>query len=158
KLLRTLETKTITRIGETKERSVDVRLVAATNLTLDVEVAQGRFRADLMYRLAAAKGVLPPLRARRCEIPLLARTLLAAACQQAGRATKTITPAAMQVLLTHDWPGNVRELKNVMDYVCATAPDDNIEPFDLQEYLGSKTPPPVPVAVAEVPAEPVAGG
>ena len=157
KLLRTLETKTVTRIGETKERTVDVRLVTATHHNLDVAIAEGRFRADLMYRLAGAKVVLPPLRDRRCEIPLLARTFLAAACKESGKPPKTITPATMQLLLTHDWPGNVRELKNAIDYACATAPDETIEPLDLQEYLGAKTPPPVPVAVAELPAEPVAG-
>jgi two-component system, NtrC family, response regulator AtoC len=149
KLLRTLETKTVTRIGETKERNVDVRLVTATHHNLDVAIAEGRFRADLMYRLAGAKVVLPPLRDRRCEIPLLAHTFLAETAKETGKPPKTITPATMQLLLTHDWPGNVRELKNVIDYACATAPDENIEPLDLQEYLGAKTPPPVPVAIVE---------
>jgi two-component system, NtrC family, response regulator AtoC len=151
KLLRTLETKTVTRLGETKERKIDVRLVAATHRTLEVEVAEGRFRRDLMFRLAGATVILPPLRDRRCEIPMLARTFLADACSASGRTAMTITPAAMQLLLMHDWPGNVRELKNRMEYLCATAPDERIEPSDFPEQQGSSsvTPPiGVPVAVA----------
>jgi DNA-binding NtrC family response regulator len=147
KLLRALEAKTITRLGETRERAIDVRVVAATNRSLDAEVAAGRFRQDLYFRLGGATVILPPLRDRRCEIPLLARAFLADACTRGGRAEMTITPEAMQVLLVHDWPGNVRELRNTMDYVVAAAPDERVEPSDLPERLGGASAAAAPVAI-----------
>ena len=150
KLLRALETKRITRLGETKERPIDVRLVAATNRSLDEEVKAGRFRQDLHFRIGGATVIVPPLRDRSCEIPLLARAFLADACARAGRPAMTIMPGAMQVLLTHTWPGNVRELKNTMEYVMAAAPDETVEPSDLPERLGGAGAPPV---AAQVPAE-----
>jgi DNA-binding NtrC family response regulator len=136
KLLRALESRMITRLGETRERPIDVRLVAATNRALEAEVAAGRFRQDLYYRLGGAHVFLPPLRDRQCEIPLLARAFLAEACTRAGREPMTITAPAMQVLLTYAWPGNVRELRNTMEYVVAAAPDELVEPLDLPERLG----------------------
>jgi len=136
KLLRALEAKMITRVGDSRERPIDVRVVAATHKNLDDEVAAGRFRQDLLYRLAGARVVLPPLRDRKCEIPLLARTFLDAACTQAGKPAKAITAAAMQVLLTHTWPGNVRELRYTMEYAAVAAPDDSVEPSDLPASLG----------------------
>jgi transcriptional regulator with GAF, ATPase, and Fis domain len=140
KLLRALETKMIVRLGETKERPIDVRLVAATNRSLEDEVKAGRFRQDLLFRLAGATVILPPLRDRRCEIPMLARMFLAAACTRGNRAEMTITPEAMQVLLTYGWPGNVRELKNTIEHVSAAAPDEHVEVYDLPERLGGAGP------------------
>jgi two-component system, NtrC family, response regulator AtoC len=155
KLLRALESRKIVRLGETRERPIDVRLVAATNRALEAEVAAGRFRQDLMFRLAAATVVLPPLRDRKCEIPMLARAFLVDACGRNNRAPMTITPATMQVLLTHAWPGNVRELKNTMEYVMAAAPDDRVEPNDLPERLGGVAPTTTgPIQVAELPVPP----
>ena len=113
-----------------------MRLVAATNRSLEAEVQAGRFRQDLYFRLSGATVILPPLRDRRCEIPLLARAFLDDACARSGRGRMTITPATMQVLLTHTWPGNVRELRNTMEFVMAAAPDDTVEPYDLPERLG----------------------
>ena len=136
KLLRALEVKKVTRLGETRERAIDVRVVAATNRSLEDEVRASRFRQDLYFRLSGATVILPPLRDRRCEIPLLARAFLADACVRANRERMAITPAAMQVLLTYSWPGNVRELRNTMEYVMAAAPDDTVEPIDLPERLG----------------------
>jgi len=163
KLLRALEVKRITRLGESRERAIDVRLVAATNRSLEDEVKAGRFRQDLYFRLSGATVILPPLRDRRCEIPLLARAFLGAACTRGGREPMTITAAAMQVLLTYSWPGNVRELKNTMEYVMAAAPDESVEPIDLPERLGgSGTPataaaiPPGVVADAKTPFRPIA--
>jgi DNA-binding NtrC family response regulator len=152
KLLRALEVKRVTRLGETRERAIDVRLVAATNRSLEDEVAAGRFRQDLYFRLGGATVVLPPLRDRRCEIPVLAREFLADASARAGRGDMTITPEAMQVLLVHTWPGNVRELRNTMDYVVAAAPDDRVEPSDLPERLGGATGAAAPTATV-VPAD-----
>ncbi|HEY5927111.1 MAG TPA: sigma-54 dependent transcriptional regulator, partial [Kofleriaceae bacterium] len=147
KLLRALEVKRITRLGETRERAIDVRVVAATNRSLEDEVKAGRFRQDLYFRLSGATVILPPLRDRRCEIPLLARAFLADACTRGGRDRMTITAAAMQVLLTYGWPGNVRELKNTMEYVMAAAPDDNVEPLDLPERLGGSAAAPTAAAI-----------
>ena len=153
KLLRTLETRRIVRLGETRERVIDIRLVAATNRSLYDEVKAGRFRQDLYFRLGGATVILPPLRDRRCEIAMLAREFLAEACSRAGRAAMTITPEAMQVLLTYLWSGNVRELKNAMEYVTAAAPDDRVEAYDLPEQLGGASPSaPPPI---ELPALPV---
>jgi two-component system, NtrC family, response regulator AtoC len=136
KLLRAIEARKITRLGESRERDIDVRLVAATNRSLDDEVRAGRFRQDLHFRIGGATVILPPLRDRRCEIPLLAAEFLRAACTRSGRAPMTIAAATAQVLLTHTWPGNVRELKNTMEYVMAAAPDGTVEPSDLPERLG----------------------
>ncbi|MFT3692694.1 MAG: sigma 54-interacting transcriptional regulator [Kofleriaceae bacterium] len=143
RLLRALEAKTITRLGENRERPIDVRVVTATNRVLETEVASGRFRQDLMYRLMGANVVLPPLRDRRSEIPLLAHAFLVAACARTGRNIMTIKPSAMQALVTHTWPGNVRELKHAMEYVSAAAPDDVVEPGDLPERLGGAGTPPL---------------
>jgi DNA-binding NtrC family response regulator len=157
KLLRALETRKVVRLGETRERPIDIRLVAATNRSLDDEVRAGRFRQDLYFRLGGATVIVPPLRDRRCEIPMLAREFLAQACERAGRAPMRITPAAMQVLLTHDWPGNVRELRNAIAYVAAAAPDDVVEPYDFPERLGGTlptlpaTPEPQTSAIEDIP-------
>jgi two-component system response regulator AtoC len=136
KLLRALELQKITRLGEQRERAIDVRLVAATNRTLEAEVSEGRFRQDLYFRLGGATVILPPLRDRKTEIPILAHEFLHQAAARANRGPMKITPAAMQMLLTHAWTGNVRELRNTMDYVAAAAPDDVVEPSDLPERLG----------------------
>jgi two-component system, NtrC family, response regulator AtoC len=136
KLLRTLEAKTVTRLGESRERPIDVRVVAATNRSLVDEAGASQFRQDLYFRLSGATVIVPPLRDRRCEIPLLARELLAEACRRTNRTLMTFTPEAMQVLLAYPWPGNVRELRNTVEYVMVAAPDDRVEPSDLPERLG----------------------
>ncbi|MEO8699055.1 MAG: sigma 54-interacting transcriptional regulator [Kofleriaceae bacterium] len=144
KLLRALENRTIKRLGENaKERAIDIKLVAATHRNLDEEAREGRFRTDLLFRLAGATVILPPLRDRRCEIPMLARMFLAAACKLDGRAEKAITPEAMGVLLGHGWPGNVRELKSAMEYAAAVAPDEHVEVSDLPAPLSGTPAAPV---------------
>jgi two-component system, NtrC family, response regulator AtoC len=146
KLLRALESKRITRLGESRERPIDVRIVAATNRVLPAEVTAGRFREDLMFRLSGAVVVLPPLRDRKCEIPLLARAFLGP--------SKTLTPATMQVLLTHPWKGNVRELKKAMEYAAVIAPDDRVEPYDLPTELGGAEVSPVSAPATVIEAAP----
>ncbi len=135
KLLRALETGRITRLGEHRERAIDVRVVAATNRVLEDEVKGGRFRQDLYFRLSGARVVLPPIRERRCEIPILFRDFLARAAQRAGRAAPEPSPAAMAALLSHDWPGNVRELKHVAEYLVATVLGERIEAGDLPGHM-----------------------
>ena len=127
KLLRVLETQELQRIGELKPRSVDVRVVTATNRDLAAEVEAGRFRRDLFFRLGAAQVVLPPLRDRPRDLALLAQRMFAGACARLGRRPLEWTVAATQALFLHTWPGNVRELKNAMDYAAASAPDGAVE-------------------------------
>jgi transcriptional regulator with GAF, ATPase, and Fis domain len=135
KLLRVLETKRVIRVGDVREREIDIRLVAATNRNLAEEVRAGRFRQDLFFRLGAATLWLPPLRDRKRELAILAQTFLADACKQANRAPMTISDDAMQCLATYEWPGNVRELKNVMDYVAAAFTEPALQAWHLSRSL-----------------------
>ncbi|HWM88339.1 MAG TPA: sigma 54-interacting transcriptional regulator [Kofleriaceae bacterium] len=127
KLLRALESGEFTRVGEVKPSSTDIRLVAATNRDLEAEVAAGRFRRDLYFRLAGARLELPPLRDRPRDIAVLARTMLVDVCARLGRNQLGLSVASAQALFLHSWPGNVRELKNALDYAAAAAPDDAVE-------------------------------
>jgi len=137
KLLRVLETQKLTRVGDVNERSVDVRIVAATNRDLEREVAESRFRQDLFFRLSAAPLVLPPLRQRPRELPLLAALFLDDACKKNGRGPMTISDAAMAALLDHAWPGNARELKNLMQYVAAAHKVDVLTAEHVSERLST---------------------
>jgi len=115
KLLRVIETGDVERVGSSKTRHVDVRLVSATNADVRGAVRAGRFREDLLFRLNTVEIALPPLRERREDIPALARHFLT---QYARRYAKTLTgfdPAALQALLDHPWPGNVRELDHAIE-------------------------------------------
>ncbi len=158
KLLRVLETHRFTRLGDVKERAVDVRFVAATNRDLKEEVKQGRFREDLYFRLSAATVWLPPLRDRKREIAILAETFLAEACQQAGREPLTLSEEAIQALVNYQWPGNVRELKNAMDYITAAVTDEVVDAWEIEAHLyrDQPTPPPgeAPAPQPVTPAEP----
>jgi DNA-binding NtrC family response regulator len=140
KLLRALESRRILRIGGRKEMPIDVRVVAATNRKLEVEVREGRFREDLFFRLSGAKIVIPPLRERPRELALLARYFLERACTAAERLVPELSPATLAMLANHRWPGNVRELKNEIEYVAATAIELVIEPWHLSERLTATAP------------------
>ncbi len=133
KLLRAVETRKITRLGDTREREVNIRLVGASHRDLEAEVKAGRFRQDLFFRLSGATLVLPPLRDRRRELPILARILLADACTRAHRAELEITLGAMAQLAKYSWPGNVRELKNAMEYFAAAVAEDRLEAWHVAE-------------------------
>jgi len=125
KLLRVLQEREIERVGDTKTRKVDVRIIAATNRDLRKEVDAGRFRQDLFYRLSVFPIEVPPLRARQDDIPLLATHFARKSAQQVGRPAPQITLAAMSQLCRHDWPGNIRELQNVVEravIVCQGGP------------------------------------
>ena len=115
KLLRFIEEKTFRRLGGTRDLTVDVRIVAATNRSLEAEVAAGRFRSDLFYRLRVVPIEMPPLRQRREDILPLAKHFLDHFNHELGRKVQSITAEACAMLTAYDWPGNVRELKNVIE-------------------------------------------
>jgi len=114
KLLRFLQTGTVQRVGSSKVEEVDVRIVCATNRTPEAEVAAGRFREDLYYRLAVVPMELPPLRARGYDITLLANSFLQRFGREEGKQFNPISPEFTRALSQHGWPGNVRELQNLM--------------------------------------------
>ena len=116
-LLRVLETGEITRVGEQRPRKVDVRIVAATHRDLPRQVELGAFRQDLLYRLRVGRIVMPPLRDRRPDIPLLFSHFLEQACRVAGREPIRPTTDLWKALTAHDWPGNVRELKHAAEFL-----------------------------------------
>jgi DNA-binding NtrC family response regulator len=121
KLLRVLQEGEVRRVGENVMRSVDVRIIAAANRPLQGEVTAGRFRRDLFYRLAVIRIVVPPLRDRVDDIPVLASHFWAKATGRTG-SRATLTSATLAALARHDWPGNVRELQNVMTALAVSAP------------------------------------
>jgi DNA-binding NtrC family response regulator len=126
KLLRALEQRKVQRIGSPVEIAVDVRILAATNRDLEAEVAAGRFRQDLFFRLSAAVVAVPPLRERLSDLPELVAAILTAE----GRRVR-VTQETIDALATYDWPGNVRELRNVLMAAAAMAEADLIEPRHL---------------------------
>jgi len=140
-LLRVLETKRVRRVGSVNERHIDVRIVAATNRRLEEEVASGRFRQDLYYRLSAATILIPPLRDRMLDLPVLARMFLQSACKRAEREPMSMSNDGLRRLLVHDWPGNVRELRNLMEYIAAVVHEPVLEARHLPEHIGAATAP-----------------
>jgi DNA-binding NtrC family response regulator len=138
KLLRVLESKRVARLGAVREREIDVRLVAATNRSLEDDIQAGRFRKDLFFRLSAAIVTLPPLRDRPQDLAILARTLLEQACTRHSRPVMTLSPGAMHKLAGYPWPGNVRELRNRMDYLAAAIADQTVEAWHLPEGIAGE--------------------
>ena len=115
KLLRVLQEREFERVGGTKTLPVDIRLIAATNRDLEKEVAHGRFRQDLFFRLNVVPLMLPPLRERPDDIPILAAYFAGKSAQRYGQPTPELEPALVEVLLDYNWPGNVRELENLIE-------------------------------------------
>ena len=137
KLLRALETKRITRLGSVEERDIDIRLVAATHRDLEADVAAGRFRRDLYFRLGGGTLVLPPLRDRPRELVLLAEAFLTAACAALAREPLALSNEAILELVAYAWPGNVRELKHVMDYLAAAEPGRTLAAAHVAQRLSA---------------------
>jgi len=135
KLLRALQEKEIRRIGESRSRPVDVRVVAATNRDLAAEVEAGRFRRDLYYRLRVIELKIPPLRERADDIVPLARFFLASQAKALGRPVTGFSSQAARLLKGHRWPGNVRELQNAIEYAVALCAGAQVKPDDLPEEL-----------------------
>ena len=130
KLLRVLQEKKIERVGGSEEIEVDIRVVTATNKDLFQEVEKGTFREDLYYRLNVVHIVIPPLRERREDIPLLVAHFTDKLIRESGLAPKTFTPEALDVLCGYEWPGNIRQLENTVERCMVMIPGDRI---DVQE-------------------------
>jgi two-component system nitrogen regulation response regulator NtrX len=138
KVLRVLQDNVITRIGGAKPISVDVRVIAATNKTLENEIAAGKFREDLYYRLNVVPIHVPPIRERREDIPMLAQYFAATLSAREGIPPRTFTQDALERLSSLDWPGNVRELRNTVERLLILAPDSQISARDIDRLAGQR--------------------
>ena len=138
KVLRVLQDNVITRIGSGKPVSVDVRVIAATNKTLENEIAAGKFREDLYYRLNVVPIHVPPIRERREDIPLLAQYFAATLSAREGIPPRAFTADALETLSSLDWPGNVRELRNTVERLLILAPDTQISSRDIDRLAGQR--------------------
>jgi transcriptional regulator with GAF, ATPase, and Fis domain len=139
KLLRVLQEKEFERVGETRPRKIDVRIVAATNRDLAAEVDAGRFRSDLFYRLNVFPIENPPLRDRREDIPLLAEHFIRQSARRLRREAPPLTEAALRQLVARDWPGNIRELENVIERAIILARDGQLR-FEPAPAAGARPP------------------
>jgi two-component system response regulator GlrR len=135
KLLRVLQEREITRVGSTITQPVNIRVIAATNRDLALEVHRGGFRQDLYYRLNVLEVVLPPLRERAGDVRLLAEAFLRKAAKEDQRAALQWTDAALEALERHDWPGNVRELQNFVRKVAVLSTEDTIDRTTVMQLL-----------------------
>ena len=140
KLLRVLEERRFERVGGTRAVAVDVRLIAATNRDLPDLARRGLFREDLYYRLSVIHAIVPPLRERADDIPLLAEHFLTRMRQQVGRRVRGFRPEAMAALVAHAWPGNVRELRNAIERAVVLGRSEYIEEADLPPNLIARAP------------------
>jgi DNA-binding NtrC family response regulator len=122
KLLRTIESRSFIRVGDGEQRSVKVRIIAASNVNLEREVAQDRFRSDLYYRLAVVRLLVPPLRERLEDLPLLVEQMARVLLPE-GEALPDRFPGLLPLLASYHWPGNIRELRNVVERLCLLPPD-----------------------------------
>lgn len=145
KLLRLLQDRAFERVGETTVRTANVRIIAATNRDLAAEVAEGRFREDLFYRLNVIEIELPPLRQRPRDILPIARHLLRFFARQTGKPVRSFTPEAEAALLRHTWPGNIRELRNAIERGVILASGDSLDRVHLPGQVGN--PPPARVEI-----------
>jgi DNA-binding NtrC family response regulator len=135
KLLRLLQNRETRRVGESKSREVDVRVVAATNRDLRRMISEGLFREDLFYRLSMVQFEVPPLRERREDIPLLIRHFLEGFSLRYGKPGLRLTKRVEALLARHSWPGNIRELENALSYACMLTQSDTVDIGDLPAYL-----------------------
>src|SRR5438094_1697894 len=140
KVLRVLQDGMVTRIGGSKPTQVDVRVLAATNKNLESEIAEGRFREDLFYRLNVVPIHVPPLRERREDIPLLVVHFLNQLTEREGVAPRTIANEAIEQLRQLDWPGNVRELRNTIERLLILASGPRITGDDVARLVGQRDP------------------
>jgi two-component system response regulator AtoC len=150
KLLRCLQERQFKRVGGVRDIKVDVRVIAATNRSLEAQVKEGRFREDLFYRLNVIPITIPPVRERREDIMPLARYFLAEANRTFHKTIKTFAPETERLMLAYAWPGNVRELRNLIERLVILGTRDVIEPHQLPgQFMGR---------AAEAPAKPSVSG
>ncbi len=135
KVLRILQEHSFERVGGIESIQIDVRVIAATNKNLEKEIAAGRFREDLYYRLNVIPFAVPPLRERREDVEILARHFVQEFCAESGTRPRELTPACLAALEAHAWPGNVRELRNLMERLVIMTPGPGIDARDLPEAL-----------------------
>ncbi len=158
KLLRVLQEREVERVGESKKRKIDIRIITATNKDLYALINKGHFREDLYYRLKVFPIHVPPLRERKDDIPLLVDHFILEQNKKTGKNIRALTHSAMQMLLDYSWPGNVRELENAIEHAFVLCSGGQIDAFDLpvelrkSEYrptfLGN-SPPPVKATVIQ---------
>jgi DNA-binding NtrC family response regulator len=146
KLLRVLQERRFERVGGTESIEVDVRVIGATNRSLQTLMQDGKFREDLYYRLHVVKIELPPLRERPEDIPLLAAHF-AQKYSRPGEGTKQLTPQAMDAMLKYAWPGNIRELENAIERACVTSMNGTIQMENLPSELTNPSSPKLPFAI-----------
>jgi two-component system nitrogen regulation response regulator NtrX len=139
KLLRVLETQEFQRVGGSKKIKVDVRIIAATNKNLEEEIKKATFREDLFFRLNVIPVLVPSLRERKDDIPLLVEHFLNIFAQQYGQKIKKMSKATLEALVNYDWPGNVRELKNIIERFVIMNPSDVIDIKEIPSFRGVKT-------------------
>ncbi|HMV34033.1 MAG TPA: sigma-54 dependent transcriptional regulator [Gemmatimonadales bacterium] len=144
KVLRALQEGVITRVGGSKPVQVDVRVIAATNKDLEAEIAGGRFREDLFYRLNVVPIHVPPLRSRREDIPALVEHFVGQLAGGTGKGAKSLQPGAIERLAERDWPGNVRELRNAVERLLILAPGKAVTGADVVRVLGGGSGPGAP--------------
>ncbi|SDG57649.1 PAS domain S-box-containing protein [Thermoanaerobacter thermohydrosulfuricus] len=139
KLLRVIQEKEFERVGGIKTIKVDVRIIAATNKDLEKAIKEGTFREDLYYRLNVIPVILPPLRERRGDIPLLVEHFIEKLNKKLNKNVKKVTKKAMQALIYYDWPGNIRELENIIERCITSSDTDYIDYEDLPQYIRNET-------------------
>jgi DNA-binding NtrC family response regulator len=147
KLLRVLEDKTVRRLGSTKEKPIDVRVIAATNKDPVKAVQDGLMREDLLYRLNVITIKLPPLREHKEDIPLLAQHMIDELSRRHNKTARLISTEAMEVLLAYHWPGNVRELRNVIERAVVICEGEQVEKRHLPFQVSGQAPSPTTEAV-----------
>ena len=135
KFLRAIETGEIERLGGTRTISVDARILAATNKDLPAEIQSGKFREDLYYRLNVVPIHIPPLRARREDVPLLVAHFVQRFGAEHPRGPRTVTKEALERLTEYSWPGNIRELKNLIERLLIMTDGDSIDVADVEDAL-----------------------
>src|SRR6185437_5929603 len=143
KIVRALQDQTFERLGGTSRVKVDVRVLSATNRDLQVEIAAGRFREDLYYRLAVVPMRVPALRERREDVPVLAQHFIEGSAETSGIPVRALSADTLAALQAYDWPGNVRQLRNLMDWLLIMAPgsaSDSIRADMLPPEIGSRAP------------------
>ena len=143
KLLRVIEDKTITRVGGARETLIEARVIAATNMDLDLRERQGLFRRDLLYRLNTVQLVLPPLRCRQEDIPLLTKYFIVRAAQEYGRPVSGASDDVQALFARFAWPGNIRQLQHVVERAVILASSDTLQtadlPLELRQPLAEAT-------------------